>query len=81
MEKRTTSIKIWWVRHPLILNPSNIGGVAIGASPATGHGLTIGGSVYSVSGYHKEGFDNNSILLAGGGSKFISDFVGSNGGR
>ncbi|MDF2551938.1 MAG: hypothetical protein K0R77_1213 [Chryseobacterium sp.] len=61
--------------HPLILNRNNNGGVSIGGTPVIGHGLTVNGSIYSVEGYHKEGADNNSVLLAGGGHKAISDFA------
>lgn len=66
--------------HPLILNRNNAGGVAIGGTPVSNHGLTIGGSVYSVEGYHKEGSDNNWLLLGGGGHRNVNDFIfGSNG--
>lgn len=61
--------------NPLILNRANNGGVSIGGLPVTGHGLTVNGSTYTVDGYYKQGYDNNYILLAGGGQKVISDFV------
>lgn len=63
--------------RPLVLNRSNSGGVGIGAVPISGYGLTVGGSVYSSEGYYKQGSDNNSVLLAGGDSKPLSEFAPS----
>lgn len=52
------------------------GNVGVGTSASGTYRLCVSGSVYSSGGYYHSSYDNNYVLLAGGGAKALSE-IGS----